>query len=346
MSKRERVARLLRHSGGIHALDWFWGKQRLTVLAYHRINDYPSPDFLGYAPIVSASPQMFERQMEFVAQHYNVIELEALQRYVLEGIPLPPKPLLITFDDGYLDNYQHAFPILRQYGLPAVLFLVSDCMDAPATPLWWDACALYFRNTQKTSASLPLLGDREFGSAHERQAVLDELIARLKTLPEPDKQQALQQTAVALDVSRNTDYPPFFVTWDQVREMVAGGVACQPHTVTHPILARVTPAEAHRQLAESKARIQAETKQPTFAFAFPNGQPGDYDANSLRSLHELGYTVAFTLAPGPMRASAVRSHPLQMKRVYLGRRDSFEMFLMKIMGIPALFSQAPFEKGY
>lgn len=336
MSKRQTLARFLRRSGGTRVLDWFWGKQRLTVLAYHRINDIADPNFLGYPPIVSATPQMFDQQMAFVAQQFNVITLHALKRFVLNSEPLPAKPLLITFDDGYLDNYQHAFPILRRYGFPAVLFLVSDSMDNPTKPLWWDACALHFQATQETRADLPLLGMREFKTVQQRHTVLDELIGELKTLSEPDKQQAVQQTAEVLGIASDKEYPPFFVTWDQVREMVAGGIDCQPHTVTHPIMTRVTPTEAHRQLAESKGRIEKETDQATFAFAYPNGLSTDYNASTLRSLRELDYTLAFTLAPGPIRGHAVRANPLEINRVYLGRLDTLDLFVMKVMGVPAL----------
>jgi peptidoglycan/xylan/chitin deacetylase (PgdA/CDA1 family) len=344
MSKRQQLAKFLSRIGGTRAFDLLWGQDRLTVLAYHRIDDYKSPDFCGYAPIVSASPQLFEREMAFVEQHFNVIDLDELQAFILDGEPLPPKPLLITFDDGYLDNYQHAFPILQRYGLPAVIFLVTDSMDHPMKALWWDECAMYFHRTSKVSADLPLLGEREFGLESQRKTVIKDTITQLKTLPEADKQQTLKQIANVLDVVPNED-TQFFINWDQVRELVAGGIACQPHTTTHPILTRISNDETLRQLEESKMQIVAQTGQSAFAFAYPNGFPGDYDESTMNSLLELGYTMAFTLEPGPMRAEAVRKNPLQIKRVYLGHRDTFEIFKMKIMGIPALLSRVPLTKG-
>ena len=88
-------------------LDQYWGKNRLTVLNYHRIADVNAPDFVGFAPNVSTDAQGFERQMQYVTSHFNVIALDDLVAYILHGTALPDKPLLITFDDGYLDNYQN-----------------------------------------------------------------------------------------------------------------------------------------------------------------------------------------------------------------------------------------------
>ena len=343
MSKRQQMAKLLHRTGALRALDWFWGAQRLTVLAYHRIDDPASPDFFGYESVVSATPAMFARQMAFVADNFNVIDLDALHAYVVDGKPLPPKPLLITFDDGYLDNYIHAFPVLRQHGFPAVVFLVTDRMDNPA-PLWWDVCASYFRRTAKTKVILPLLGEQELSTDRHKKQVLDTLMGRLKRLPNTEKVAILPQIAESLDFDPESDYPSLFASWEQIREMAAGGIRFQPHTVDHPILTRVSDAEAYRQIAESKARVEAETGQRASAFAYPNGTLGDYTQSSLKILRDLDFTTAFTLVPGPMHVNEVRSHPLQIKRVYLGHRDTFDLFVMKIMGVPALSTRGAYLK--
>ncbi|NWF71322.1 MAG: polysaccharide deacetylase family protein [Chloroflexi bacterium] len=343
MKKAHLLAEVLHKVGLTRGLNVFWGRDRLTVLAYHRIIEWDTPEFRDYEPVVSATPAMFEQQMTFVAEHFNVIDLAALQAYLFDNKPLPERPLLITFDDGYLDNYQNAYPVLKKHGFPAVIFLVTSRMDDPAR-LWWDVCGYAFRATRKNSAALPYIGQQPLASAAERRAARELLMLHLKHIPDEQKQAEMQQLCAALDVSLPAD-ERLFVTWDQVRELVANGIACQPHTVTHPIMTRVSYDEQKRQLTEARARIIDETGQKADAFAYPNGAPGDYDAATLRALRETGYSTAFTLTSGPMSSSAARRHPLQIKRVYLGYRDSFEVFALKTMGLEAFIDRAPFVPG-
>ena len=127
-----------------------------------------------------------------------------------------------------------------------------------------------------------------------------------------------------------------FFNWDTVRELARDGVLCQPHTVTHPIMTRISPDEARAELQQARDRIQQEAGYPATAFAYPNGMPGDYDARTIRILKELGYMSAYTLTPGPMKQADVRRYPYQIKRVFLSLNDTFDVFAAKVAGLPAL----------
>ena len=130
--------------------------QRLTVLAYHRITDVHAADFAGYAPNVSASPEMFDQQMGYLRRHFQVISLKQLLDALERNIPLPDRAALITFDDGYRDNHEQALPILRHHQLPATLFLATDFLDT-GRPFYWDRVAHAFRICRLNKASLPLM---------------------------------------------------------------------------------------------------------------------------------------------------------------------------------------------
>jgi peptidoglycan/xylan/chitin deacetylase (PgdA/CDA1 family) len=339
MRKSHLIAAALHKTGGTRLLDLLWGNNRLTVLAYHRIIESDSDDFTYYQPNVSATPAMFKDQMDFVDKRFNVINLDALVAFIEDGKPLPPRPLLITFDDGYLDNYENAFPILKSYGFPAVIFLMTASMDNPVRP-WWDACAYYFQHTAKSIISLPI-GSFQINVPEDRIRIREAVMRQLKKLPEIEKQAVMAALPEATDVKPPID-PPLFVNWDQVRDLVANGVACQPHTVTHPILTRIPDDEVQRQLTESRDCIKTETGQAITAFAYPNGTPADYNKAAIEILRNLDYKVAFTLTPGPAKLDTVKEHPLQIARVFLGRRDTFETFVLKVMGAPALTDKSKF----
>jgi peptidoglycan/xylan/chitin deacetylase (PgdA/CDA1 family) len=342
MSKKDLAARVGLQVGGGAFLAAYWGKHRLTVLNYHRITDYDPRTFPDYLPLVSATPTDFERQMAWVDAHYNVIHLDDLHAALNGNGKLPDNPALITFDDGYLDNYTVAYPILKRFGFPAVIFLTTSRMENPS-PLWWDAVARYFHYSDKNEADLPLVGVQAWDKSDLRP-VLDPLLAAMKTVPEDEKLAAVEAVRVALDVTP-PDAEPLFMDWQQARELIDNGIACQGHTVTHPIMSRISPQEQHRQLAESRQTILDRTGQPVYAFAYPNGGHADYTTETMRILHETGYTLAFTLAAGPMRWQQVQQHPLQIRRVYMGYHDTFALFKAKMLGVPAFGTQVAFPQA-
>ncbi len=332
MRKSHLLASALVKSGALRLADAFWGPTRLTILVYHRITDVNAPNFRYFRPNVGASPALFKRQMAFVAEHFNVIDLETLQKFVLHGVPLPPRPLLITFDDGYLDNYTTAYPILRDYGFPAVIFLITGHMDNPGLP-WWEQCAYYFDATARKHAQLPFIGECDLSTPAQRLVARHLFMETIKRVPEIYKQRAIDELQTILDVSPPPADSPLFVSWEQVRELVANGVACQPHTVTHPILSQIDDVEIFRQFQESRSRIEAETGQAADVFAYPNGLHGDYTACALQALRQAGFSMAFTHNPGPMRPGDARRHPFEILRVPIYYPDTFEMFVTKVMGV-------------
>ncbi|GBF35523.1 polysaccharide deacetylase [Desulfocucumis palustris] len=97
--------------------------REVPVLMYHKVN--PDPFVGGYG--LRVTPRSFDRQLRFLKKKgFHSISLVDLAEYFKRGRPLPKKPVVITFDDGYLDNYTYAFPILKKYGMTATVFVVAD----------------------------------------------------------------------------------------------------------------------------------------------------------------------------------------------------------------------------
>ncbi|GAB5492284.1 MAG: polysaccharide deacetylase family protein [Phototrophicaceae bacterium] len=332
MRKKQLLAQGLRYSGALSLLNHaWWGEDRLTVLAYHRITDIHADDFYGLASNVSATPEDFDAQMTFIGNNFNVISLDQLREFILNDTALPKRPLLITFDDGYRDNYDNALPILKKHGFPAVIFTVTGRMTDPL-PLWWDMCAQAFRETTLKTADLPYIGVREISEASQ-----DEFIEVIKTHPTKQMDESIEKLCTALEVTPSKE--ALFFGWDEVRELVANGVACQPHTVNHPIMTRIDLAQRIEELTQSRDDLLQHTEQIVDTFAYPNGSPVDYDKETILALRDLGYKIAVTLSPGPERLETVKRYPLQIRRVYLSNRDTLDIFATKVMGIPALTTQ-------
>jgi len=105
--------------------------QDIPVLNYHKV------DSLNHA--LSVSPQEFEEQMEYLyKEQYHTISPDQLMAYLKHGKELPEKPILITFDDGYLDNYTNAYPIMKKYGFTATIFIVTNLVGHDPRFITWD----------------------------------------------------------------------------------------------------------------------------------------------------------------------------------------------------------------
>jgi peptidoglycan/xylan/chitin deacetylase (PgdA/CDA1 family) len=111
---------------------------RVPILMYHYIS-VPPPDADIYRLDLSVTPAAFEAQMEYLAaEGYHPIRVSDLADHLLNGTLLPPKPIVLTFDDGYDDNYENAFPVLKKYKFPATFFVITQFVDdkKPAYMTW------------------------------------------------------------------------------------------------------------------------------------------------------------------------------------------------------------------
>lgn len=310
-----------------------WGTGALTVLAYHRITTI-STTFDTFAPNVSATPSGFGAQMAFVARHFTVVSVADVQNWLLEKRPLPPHPLLITFDDGYRDNFDHAFPVLQQHRFPAVIFLATNYIGT-GIPFFWDLAAYCFFHTKKTTAVLPVLGTQQWADAKEKTAVMYNWLNCLKQLPNDEKETAVAQLPTLLGVNIADDaFANLCITWDQARIMSADGIAFGAHTQNHPILTRIPLEKAKAEIMQSKAHIVAQTGQPATSIAYPNGQEQDFNPAIQAIVQQAGFSIAFTLQPGPSKSDETANNPFAIRRIFISHQDDLPRFAAKAAGLP------------
>jgi peptidoglycan/xylan/chitin deacetylase (PgdA/CDA1 family) len=311
-------------------------RKRITVLAYHRVVDYSSAGFDAYLPNVSANPVEFMAQMEYVQARYDVIDIGHLISWLKGDRELPARPLLITFDDGYRDNYEHAFPILRQRGMPVLMFITTDFIGR-SRPFYWDQLARAFRHTRKSTVSIEGLGVFRWTDSKQRARAMHEIIRKLKLLPNQEKERFVGLILEALETNSHPAYgKSLAMDWDQIREMAANGVSIGGHTHTHPILTRIPLEQARDEIRTCMAMIETEIGQPASTFAYTNGLEADFNQEHERILEEIGVQVAFSLIPGPSSQEEVRVHPLAIRRIMIHHRDNMARFEAKLGGAARL----------
>ncbi|MFN8455456.1 MAG: polysaccharide deacetylase family protein [Anaerolineae bacterium] len=311
----------------------------MTVLAYHRITDPHAPGFDTFKPNVSATPQAFAAQIDFMRRHFHIVSLGQVLVWLQGQHPLPPQSALITFDDGYYDNLQYALPVLQQRRLPAAIFLATNYIGNPE-PFYWDLIAYTFYHTTHNNVNLPYLGRQHWSDVTSRAAVVKRWVECLKILPDQEKWTVVKQLPHMLNITVPVDaFAGLHLSWEDVRSMAHAGFAMGAHTQSHPILSRVSLEQARAEVVGSKNRLEAELGRPVTTFAFPNGQPGDFTPELQDLLRETGFEAAFILLPGPARLAEVRQAPLAIRRIAISYKDNLPRFAAKVWGWPRWFNK-------
>ena len=285
-----------------------FGSLSLRVLTYHRIanaNDFPWLD----PRLISATPETFERQMRYLAGHYDVVDAERVLNAANGGQTLPRRPVLITFDDGYADFARYAWPILQRYNLPVTLFVPTAFAGNPHTLFWWDR--LYH-------AVVPA------GADCEELARLKRLQRWLTTIPHSEAMQFVDALCRQHGAARPAR--PSALDWDQLRKLAREGVCIASHTRTHPILTKIPLAEAKEEIQASIADVRHYLGEMLPVFCYPNGSVDDDVAHSLKAE---GIQMAFTTQPGHNDVPA--PDPLRLHRINITPRTTLAVFRIRLM---------------
>jgi peptidoglycan/xylan/chitin deacetylase (PgdA/CDA1 family) len=281
-------------------------REKTLILTYHRFHETGADGALSAAA--------FAEQLEYLRAHYSLISLSALREILERGASLPPGAAVITIDDGYRDAYEIAFPLLRRYGAPATVFVVTGFLDG-CTWLWPDQtrCALLSARTHVFQAEVGgRLVSAELRSRDSRLQAAASVNEALKELPEAERTQVFGRILSSLGVELPERPPAEFgpVSWDQAREMDAAGVEIGSHTLTHPILTRVADEQLRWELRQSRARLEDQLQRPVDLFCYPNG---NYDERVQAEVARAGYRCAVTTDIGFNRAD---TPPLSLRRIH------------------------------
>ncbi len=282
-------------------------RARLSILIFHRVLATPDPLFPD-----EACAERFDAVCQWLARWFQVLPLdEALQR--LDRGHLPARAAAITFDDGYADNHDVAAPILKSHGLTATFFIATGFLDGGR--MWNDTVIEAIRGTTgKELAISHLLPDDadatvqhrpvDVGTSAQKRALIDDLLPRIKYLPASQREQVVAGIAVEAAAAMPSN---LMMTSAQVKALRSMGMGIGVHTVTHPILARVTADVARQEIADSRDTLAALLGERITFFAYPNGKPNqDYSRANVDTVRALGFDAAVSTAWGAAGAGADR----------------------------------------
>lgn len=308
-------------------------KHNLRVLAYHRVMDFNEESYLFDEELISCSMDTFDRQMEFVADNYNVISFDDLTTLIVNNEPLSDNYLIITFDDGYADNYNNAFPILKKYGLKATFFISTDYIDSNE-PFWFELITYLSKKNLLTKEFVShITGNAEISNEEK----LIELRRFLIAAPNKQRLDVLSQVRelVNIDLS-NPEFDMIrTMTWDQIIEMSKSGMEIGSHSQSHLILGNAELEEIRIELKESKRIIEEKLGKNISTLCYPvGGHEFAINDEVIQQARRLDYNWGVSYFTGINRENNWNKYML--KRIRIERDISDSLFRCSLL-FPNLF---------
>lgn len=283
----------------------------LLVINYHRVTSHTDDRYLP-----GINPAIFRRQLRYLKRYFIPLAPQDLAGQ-LTGKDFPSAiHFLITFDDGLREQYQIAYPILREEGISAIFFVPSNISDEPF-PLWMTELAHQFSHLPTQKIYLQFAGDRVdflLEPKEERLKSFNRLKEKLKQIPNGERRRILADLKQQYPVPAiSADSPYTVITRSEARQMLTAGMVFGSHSRSHPILSRLTTEQKKEEIIISRQELAETIAAPVDFFAYPNGLPADYDQECLNLVAQAGYRAAFTNQAGVNRLP--EADPFTLSRI-------------------------------
>lgn len=293
-------------------------KQHLSILIYHRVlekTDFMNPSI----PTVSE----FEWQMELISKYFNPLSL-ATALELMGKKELPKNAVCVTFDDGYADNEENALPILKKWKVPATVFVSTGFINGGC--MWNDSIIESIRRIDE-GINLDSIGLGYYKTETEEQKreAASDIISRIKHI-QPSERSDISSFVKSLSPSKlPTD---LMLNNDSLIRMEQSGVDIGGHTVNHPILAKLSNAEALQEIEEGKETLESIINKKIKYFAYPNGKLNkDYRIEQSVMVKNIGFEAAVTTEWG---VSSSKSDEFQLAR-FTPWDSTPEKFMLRLL---------------
>lgn len=294
---------------------WLFGKNKLSILTYHRVGD--SGDALAM------DEALFERHLIWIKRYLRPISLAEGLALQAEGT-LPRGAVAITVDDGYADSYSTVFPLLKKHNLTATFFISTIGFEKGY--LWDELVAFIIMTTEVTKLSF---NNQSYSllSNSERIACLTECLSKIKYKTITERDALIEQLVIQ---SQQKATPQQFLTKEQVIELHKSGMGIGAHTHTHPILLKENEDVALYEIKQSKTILEDIIKNPIEYFAYPNGKFGlDFDVSHIEMVQKAGFLAALSTDKGILKSQ--QTDEFQVKRFTPWDETEFKFVLRLVL---------------
>lgn len=275
---------------------------RPLVLGYHRVVDDFGTTAHTEMPSMLISSRMFERHLDCIGRYFTFVTLDDIGQRIAAGQPFDRPVAAVTFDDGYRDVYEHAFPVLMRKGIPAGVFVVTELVGRP---FWQVHDRLYHLVTKafatwddprrELAALFHALRLPAARLTHNRLAARNPMLAVASILPELTLVEVRRlMDRLEVDLGNGFHHIPQTLGWAELTEMSKAGITIGSHTKSHVSLPTEAPDVVAEELAGSRRQLARYLGQSIAHFAYPGGQ---FTPAVVEAVKRAGYEFAYTACP-------------------------------------------------
>ena len=290
------------YSGALHILIFVLTKLRkqhcAAILFYHRF----SRASFDFDQLPHLDIRDFKKHMCHIKRWYRVITMDELADKLTGRKYFVSPSIVLTIDDGYLNNYTLAYPVLKALGLPAVIYLTTGLIGTNKAP-WVDSLMDVLSQTKGKELRFPeLLGDEmvDISTPKGKRDAEIKLFKVMLKLEDKKRIRALEKLSKILGVNKGSkkNANRKMMNWDEVIEMKGNNISFGAHTVTHPILSKMDSKEAEREIYKSRMEIEERVGRKVKHFAIPNGKNEDFSDELKKYCKEIGMSTVVSTESG------------------------------------------------
>jgi peptidoglycan/xylan/chitin deacetylase (PgdA/CDA1 family) len=308
-------------------------QNKFIILMYHGVVKTPLEPFSW----TQLAERELEYQLTYLKRHYTILKLSELMHRIQRGLPLPNNTAVITFDDGYKNNFTIAYPLLKRLQIPATIFLVTGCISDQAL-CWFDILYLGMKGAQQKNLDLRPYGLKLYSlrTSKEKATAEQEIVEYLKSVPYSEKDRLLKEILKLLAVEINENGTPFdLLTWEEIKTMNNDGlIEFGAHTVTHNILSQFDTDGMKKEITGSCKAIEDHLGNKCLWFAYPNGGSQDFNVQVKELLKANGIIFGLSSITG---LNGRDEDPFELKRVGVGSDTSPARFKCLVSGLLSHF---------
>ena len=261
------------------------------------------------------TPSYLRKCLSYLKEHnYNFVSIADILLYLKNNRPLPPKPVAFTIDDGFVEQATLAAPIFIEFKCPVTIFLITGFLDGQLWP-WFSKVKYLLQSTTIRSFDFPSNNSKisySLTNDNDRHAATQNIREYLKRLSGDSIDQAINKLAEITQTSLPIEPPDGFkpMTWPQARQLEETGiVSFGPHTLSHPILSRVSDEQSFTEINLSWQRLKSELKNPCPLFCYPNGLATDFGKREIEIIKKTDMKAALSTIPAHLQLNAITNSP-------------------------------------
>jgi peptidoglycan/xylan/chitin deacetylase (PgdA/CDA1 family) len=266
------------------------------VIGYHRVVEDFAASAVDSIPSMLVSRQMLERHLDWLGRRFRFVSLDELGAR-LDGSDSSDDPIAaVTFDDGYRDFYDQAFPLLQQMGIPAAVFVVTDLVGTTCVQAHDKLYLLLARRYQDRSTMQVEITDLLHSLGLSVPSIVDTPYdatrALIEALPQAGIQRVLAALESAVSISEDTYKPFYSLTWEMLEALQRAGVTIGSHTKTHIVMTNEGAERVADEVTGSREEIERRLGSGVRHFAYPSGM---FDTASVNAVAKAGYRFGYTV---------------------------------------------------